>query len=221
MGTFMNTSQPENKNAAGRIVFLTIILCIGYAILRYHILGPVGWKDFPFLILNKGISLAALVLLVLNFSLGPLNNIGVPVPDSWLSARKILGMTGFLLVLIHALMSFMLFKPEIFGKLFEPDGSLTLFGGLSMLGGILSFVVLWGYNLSFQTHLRDEKTFIRFITSRKFLLFAMLLSAIHLFFMGFEGWLSPSGWHGGLPPISLVAFVFFMTGYVVNLFGRK
>jgi hypothetical protein len=37
MGTFMNTSQPENKNAAGRIVFLTIILCIGYAILRYHI----------------------------------------------------------------------------------------------------------------------------------------------------------------------------------------
>jgi hypothetical protein len=116
MGAFMNTSQPENKNAAGRIVFLTIILCIGYAILRYHILGPVGWKDFPFLILNKGISLAALVLLVLNFSLGPLNNIGVPVPDSWLS---------------------------------------------------------------------------------------------------------PSGWHGGLPPISLVAFVFFMTGYVVNLFGRK
>ncbi|MDH3903135.1 MAG: hypothetical protein OEU84_11635 [Xanthomonadales bacterium] len=217
----MNTVQSEHKNAAGRIVFLTIMLCIGYAVLRYHILGPVEWKDFPFLILNKGISLAALVLLVLNFSLGPLNNIGIPVADSWLSARKILGMTGFLLVLIHALMSFMLFKPEIFGKLFEADGSLTLFGGLSMLGGILSFVVLWGYNLSFQTHLRDEKAFIRFITSRKFLLLAMLLSAIHLFFMGFKGWLSPSGWHGGLPPISLVAFVFFMTGYVANLFGRK
>jgi len=217
----MNTNQSENKNAAGRIILFTILLCVAYAVLRYHILGPVGWKDFPFLILNKGISLAALVLLVLNFSLGPLNNIGVPVPDSWLSARKILGMTGFLLVLIHALMSFMLFRPEIFGKLFETDGSLTLFGGLSMLGGILSFVVLWGYNLSFQTHLRDEKTFILFITSRKFLLFAMLLSAIHLFFMGFKGWLSPSGWHGGLPPISLIAFVFFMTGYVVNLFGRK
>ena len=133
----MNTNQSENKNAAGRVILFTIILCIGYAILRYHIFGPVGWKDFPFLILNKGISLAALILLVLNFSLGPLNNIGVPVPDSWLSARKILGMTGFLLVLIHALMSFMLFRPEIFGKLFESDGSLTLFGGLSMLGGIL------------------------------------------------------------------------------------
>ena len=37
MGTFMNTSQPENKNSAGRIVFIAIILCIGYAILRYRI----------------------------------------------------------------------------------------------------------------------------------------------------------------------------------------
>jgi len=214
-------SEDLNKNAAGRIIFFTLVLSIAYAILRYHILGPVEWKDFPFFILNKGFSLAALLLLVLNFSLGPLKNIGIPVPGSWLSARKVLGMTGFLLALIHALMSFMLFKPEIYGKMFEADGGLTLFSGLSMLGGILSFVVLWGYNLSFQTHLRDEKAFIQFITSRNFLLIAMLLSAVHLFFMGFEGWLSPSGWHGGLPPISLVAFVFFAVGYIANLFGRK
>jgi hypothetical protein len=217
----MNTDIPANPNAAGRIIFFTIVLCIAYAILRYHILGPVSWSEFPFFILNKGISLAAILLLVLNFSLGPLKNIGLPVPGSWLSARKSLGMTGFLLVLIHALMSFMLFSPAIYGKLFDADGSLTLFSGLSMLGGVLSFVVLWGYNLSFQTHLRDDKAFIQFITSRTFLLYAMLLSAVHLFFMGFEGWLSPAGWHGGLPPISLVAFVVFAIGYLANLVGRK
>jgi hypothetical protein len=217
----MNTDVPANPNAAGRIIFFSLVLCIAYAILRYHIVGPVSWNEFPFFILNKGISLAALLLLVLNFSLGPLKNIGLPVPGSWLSARKSLGMTGFLLVLIHALMSFMLFSPAIYGKLFDADGSLTLFSGLSMLGGVLSFVVLWGYNLSFQTHLRDDKAFIQFITSRTFLLYAMLLSAVHLFFMGFEGWLSPAGWHGGLPPISLVAFVVFAIGYLANLVGRK
>ena len=217
----MSTDASANNNAAGRIIFFTIILSIAYAVVRYHILGPVPWVDFPFFILNKGISLAALLLLTLNFSLGPIKNIGLPVPGSWLSARKILGMTGFLLVLIHALMSFMLFSPAIYGKLFEADGSLTLFSGLSMLGGVLSFVVLWGYNLSFQTHLRDEKTFIQYITSRNFLLLAMLLSAVHLFFMGFEGWLSPAGWHGRLPPISLVAFVVFAVGYLANLMGRK
>ena len=90
-----------------------------------------------------------------------------------------------------------------------------------MLGGVTAFVVLWGYNMTFQTFLREDKAFVQFITSRKFMLFAMLLGAAHLFFMGYEGWLSPAGWHGGLPPISLVAFAFFATGYVINLFGRE
>ena len=90
-----------------------------------------------------------------------------------------------------------------------------------MLGGILAFVVLWGYNLSFQTFLREDKAFIQVLTSRRFLLLAMLFAAAHLVFMGYEGWLNPAGWNGGLPPISLVAFTFFLVGYLINLFGRK
>jgi len=208
-------------NSAGPIISLVLILGLAYAVLRYHIAGPVPWKDFPFFILNKGISLSAFILLTCNFGFGPLSNLGVKVPESWLNARKALGMTGFLLVLIHALMSFLLFTPAVYGKFFEPDGTLTLLAGLSMLGGVLAFVVLWGYNLSFQTFLREDRAYIRFITSRKFLLFALLLGAAHLFFMGYSAWLKPAGWHGGLPPISLVAFVVFAIGYVVNFLGRE
>jgi hypothetical protein len=130
-------------------------------------------------------------------------------------------MIGFLLVLIHALMSFMIFKPEIFGKFFEENGSLSLYAGLSMLGGVLAFVSLWAYNLTFQTHLREDKAFIRFITSRKVLLISMLFSMAHILFMGINGWMNPGGWQGGLPPISLIAFVFFAIGYIINLLGRK
>jgi len=172
-------------------------------------------------ILNKGLCLAAFILLTMNFSLGPLNNLGVPVFQSWLNARKALGMTGFLLVLLHALMSFLLFSPAVYGKFYAENGTLTLLAGLSMLGGVTAFVVLWGYNLTFQTFLREDKAFIQFITSRKFMLFALLLGAAHIFFMGYEGWLNPDGWHGGLPPISLVAFTFFGFGYLINLLGRE
>ena len=216
----MEASQSQ-KTAAGRIILWTCLLSFGYAILRYHIAGPVPWKDFPLFIFNKGTSLAAFILLTFNFSLGPMKNVGMRIPDSWLDARRALGMTGFLLVLIHALISFMLFKPAIFGKFFEDNGSLTLLAGLSMLAGILGFVVLWAYNLSFQTHMREDKKFISFITSRKFLLVALLLGILHIFFMGYEGWLKPADWHGGLPPISLVAFVLCSVGYVFNLLGRK
>ena len=131
------------------------------------------------------------------------------------------GMSGFLFVLIHVLMSFLLFTPAVYAKFFLADGTLTLFAGLSMLFGVLAFVFLWAYNMSFQTFLREDKAFIQFITSRRFMLFSLLLGAIHLFFMGFEGWLKPAGWHGGLPPISLVSFAFFLLGYGMNLLGRK
>jgi hypothetical protein len=215
------SEEIDNRNSAGRIISAILLFSIGYAIVRYHVVGPVPWKDFPFFILNKGISLAAFIMLTSNFGLGPLKNLGVNVPVGWLNARKALGMTGFLLVLIHALMSFMLFSPAVYAKFFEDNGTLTLFGGLSMLGGVLAFVVLWGYNMSFQTHLREDKAFIQFITSRKFLLWAMLLGAAHVVFMGYEGWLNPSGWQGGIPPVSLVAISIFVIGYIANLFGRK
>jgi len=211
----------NHKNAAPGIILSTIALSMGYAILRYHVLGPVPWSEFPLFILNKGLALAAFILITFNFSLGPLSNLGVKVSASWLNARKALGMTGFLVVLIHALISFLLFRPESYPKFFDATGSLTLFAGISMLGGVLGFVVLWAFNLSFQTQLREDKGFIGFITSRRFLLAALLLGIVHVFFMGYEGWLNPSDWHGGLPPISLVAFVFCAFGYTVNLLGRK
>lgn len=217
----MNESTENNKNAAGRIIAIVLLFSIGYAIVRYHIAGTVPWKDLPFFILNKGISLAAFILLTFNFGFGPLNNLGVRVPVSWLNARRALGMTGFLLVLIHVLMSFMLFKPAVYAKFFAVDGTLTLLAGLSMLGGILAFVVLWAYNMSFQTHLREDKKFIAFITSRTFLIWAMLLGGIHLAAMGYQGWIEPAGWQSGLPPISLVAISFGIVGYGANLLGRK
>ncbi len=217
----MNEQAIDNKNSARAIIMITLLAGIGYAVLRYHIAGPVPWKDFPMFILNKGLCLAGVILLTFNFSLGPLSSLGVPVSKGWLNARKALGMTGFLLVLIHALMSFLLFSPAIYGKFYASNGSLTLLAGLAMLFGVLGFVFLWGYNLSFQTFLREDTAFIQFITSRKVLLFALVLGGLHLFFMGYEGWLKPAGWHGGLPPISLVAFAFFAVGYLINLLGRE
>ena len=214
-------NESNKANSATSIIAVTMSFAIGYAILRYHIVGDVPWKDLPFLILNKGLSLGGFILITINFALGPAKNLGLAVSPAWLNARKAIGMSGFLVILVHALMSFMLFSPAVFGKFFEADGTLTGVAGISMLAGVLGFVVLWGYSVSFQTFLREDKQFIGFITSRKFLIWALLLGGLHVFFMGYSGWLKPAGWNGGLPPISLVAFLFFIGGYLLNLFGRK
>ncbi|GIR71565.1 MAG: hypothetical protein CM15mP74_28160 [Halieaceae bacterium] len=57
------------------------MLSLGYAVLRYHILGPVPWKDFPLYTSIKGCAGSVFSLLTLNFSLGPYKAFGV----QWLS----------------------------------------------------------------------------------------------------------------------------------------
>ncbi len=217
----MDTLKEKDPNSAKSIIAITFLVCMAYSILRYHILGDVPWKDLSIFILNKGISLCAFILLTFNFSFGPLNNLGVKIPSSWLNSRKEMGITGFLLAFIHVLMSFLIFNPQYISKFFDQNNSLSLIGGLSMLTGIISFIILWAYNLSFQTFIRADKAFMSFITSRKFLLISMLFALMHLFFMGHKGWMNPGGWNGGLPPISLVGFSFGVIGYLINLLGRK
>jgi len=205
------------KNTSIRLVSGVVLFSLAYAILRYHLVGDVPWKDFPFYILNKGLSLASFILISFNFAFGPAKKWGIPIPQSWLDARKVLGMVGFLLVLVHVFMSLMLFSPLRYSKFFEADGTMTFNAGLSMLSGILAFVTLWIYTISFQTFLREDKAFISFVTSRTTMLISFLFGAIHLFFMGYSGWLTPSGWNGGLPPISLVAFTVFLFSYILNI----
>ena len=65
---------------AASIITFALVFGLAYAIVRYHIVGPVPWKDFPFFILITGISLSAFLLLTLNVGLGPLNNLGAKVP---------------------------------------------------------------------------------------------------------------------------------------------
>jgi len=211
----------KTNNPAWAIITWTFILSMGYAIVRYHVLGEVPWKDLPFFILNKGMSMSAFILLAFNFTFGPLKNLGAPIPDSWLRSRRIIGIVGFIQVFVHVIMSFMLFNPAVYAKYFEQNGTMTLITGLSMIGGVLAFIFLWIYNVSFNAAFRKDKDLISFITSRKVLLSAMFFSGAHLIFIGYNGWLNPGGWLGGLPPISLVAFTFFFVGYVINLFGRE
>jgi DMSO/TMAO reductase YedYZ heme-binding membrane subunit len=120
--------QVINKNSAAFVITGTLAFSIGCAVLRYHIVGPVLWTDFPMFILNKSLCLAAFVLLTMNFALGPLKNLGVFVSQGWLNARKAIAVTGFLLVMLHALIGFLLFSAAVYSKFFAAGYVVNLFG---------------------------------------------------------------------------------------------
>ena len=195
------------------VIFIIFGVSLAYAITRYQIFGSVPWKELPFYILNKALSLSAFLILLFALSLKAMQKKGWIIDISLIDSRASLAKSGFLLLIVHVFMSFLLFRSSYYGKFFADDGSLTLYAGLSMLGGVLAFVLLW----SIQSD-RDKHTDVLLFTSpRKFISLLLFLLAIHLFFMGYEGWLKPMAWHGALPPISLVAFVFLLFASIVNL----
>lgn len=209
------------ENAAGPIIAVTVIFALAYALFRDHVAGTVPWNDVSLHTLNSGIALGAMVLLTFGFSFKPLFNLGAPLPARWLNARKALGMTGFLLALIHALVGFLLFNPNVYGGLFRPDGTMTSPAWISMLCGILAIVMLAAFNLSFQTFLREDRRFDRLLASRNFFQVALLLSMAHLAVLELHEWLGPGDWQGGLPPVSLLAFVLPALGIAANLLHEK
>ena len=201
-------------------IILIFIFSVTYSIVRYHIFGGVEWSQLPVFIMNKIMSMNGLILLTFTLSLKPLKNKGINISQKWLRGRKVIGVVGFVSILIHIILSALLFSPVYYNKFFNTDGTLTLNSGLSMIFGVLAFVMLWYYNLSFYNPQKDiEKNMV--VRSRGFLLLIMPFVAIHLFFMGYKGWLNPAGWHGGIPPISLITFVIIIAGCFINVLGRK
>jgi hypothetical protein len=214
-------NDSNSLKIAGRILFAFFSFSLGYAVLRYHVLGPVLWKDFPFFIMNKAVALCAFLLLSFTFSLKPLHQLKINIPESWMIARRELGTLGALLMFIHGLMSLLIFNEARYSKFFEQNGTLTFFAGLSMLGGIMLLVLLAAYYLHFRVLQNEKSTFSPWFKGRIFLLALLGFSALHLFFMGFKGWLSPSDWHGGLPPISLLGFVCLLISFVLHIIPKK
>jgi NADH:ubiquinone oxidoreductase subunit 6 (subunit J) len=209
------------KHYGWPVVYSVTLLGFAYAIIRYNVAGPVPWKDTVFFITNKAISMSTLILITITFSIMPLKNLGIKISDEWLQSRKILGFVGFAMLYIHVFMSLMLFKPSVYSKFFQSDNTLTFFAGISMLGGVLGFVILWVYNTNFNPNFRKESEIHSLITSKNMVMFSIIFTCIHLIFMGIEGWFKPQDWHGGMPPISLVSFVILASGLIVNLLGRK
>ena len=192
-----------------------------YAIFRYHIFGGVDWGHFPLYIANKAISLAAVVFIAMSYMIGKLFKVYDSDPDKRLILIKFCGLMGFSLAAIHALMALLLFTPEYYPKMYAVGGKLNLTGELSMAFGVLSF---WCLSVSAITSLPFMYEAVgadRWKRGQRMGYLCLALAGAHVLVMGFAGWLKPAGWHGHLPPISLVAFIVVLIALLVKIGSSK
>lgn len=174
-----------------------------YAVLRYNIFKEVPWEHLPLWITNKAFAMTATIL------------VGYSFCADKSKPRKEIGILGFYIAIIHAIISFIILKPSYFSKFFSPDGKLNFIGEVSMLAGVICLcLLLVATYKSYPTVIEESKVDLKLI--HQLVLWAIVLNIIHLLFMGFSGWLKVNEWPGMLPPVSLVSLLI-----CIYYFGKR
>ncbi len=185
------------------IVVSIFLFALLYSIVRYNIFKDVPWTDIPLYVMNKALAFAAIIYVAIYIILEKRDH-------HELSTKIRKYATN--LVYTHLTISLIILTPSYYQKFF--DGmKFNLIGQLSLLTGVLALGLMNSLRFAKTLNSKSSASFIRKFGA-EILLF---LISLHLFIMGFKGWLTPGSWPGGMPPITLLAFIVSL----VPLFVKK
>ena len=189
---------------------------LAYAVVRYHLAGDVAWRHFPLFILNKATSLAAVIFVASSYLIGKIIRWHDHDKALRLVVIKFCGLTGFFLAAVHAFFSLCLLSPAYYGKYFDDGGRLNLQGEIAMSVGVVALFFLLSPAVTTIPMMPKAIGGWRWKRSQRAGYVALALVVVHLVVLGVKGWLAPQGWHGGIPPVSLVAVVAAMVPLLVK-----
>ena len=189
---------------------------LAYAIVRYHLAGDVAWRHFPLFILNKSTSLAAVIFVACSYLVGKVIHWHDHDRALRLVVIKFCGLVGFFLAGVHAFFSLALLSPAYYAKYFDGGGRLNLQGELALAVGVLALFFLMSPAITSLPMMPKALGGKRWKRGQRAGYVALVLVVVHLVVFGWKGWLAPEGWHGGLPPISLLAVVVALVPLIVK-----
>lgn len=182
-----------------QITFLFLLTGL-YAVTRYVFSGKVGFEHIPAFIVNKAVSFTAAISL--SVTAWKYQNGAHEDVRRW-------GTVTLHLILIHILISVMLFSGETYPDFFS-NGSLTVAGELLILSGVGAGYLTW---LTSRRWVKGQRMYYVQLGS------AFLIGG-HLIARGGWKWFrGVDDWPLGLPPISLLAMCF--TAVSIYWFLRK
>lgn len=197
------------------ITALIFLAAETYSVFRYHIAGSWPWTDLWLFTTNKALALTSVSLLSLLLVMRSLKAFGFPINAGVLKARSILGRSALVLAMLHVLVSFLLLGPHYYPGLFGEEGRVNATGGLSILAGIYTLLMFWmsqRWHYADKIQVREAKKQLRIVEK---LLPAG--AALHAGILGFNGWLKPAVWPGGMPPITLLSVGVLAVGIILAI----
>lgn len=219
----------EDKSVGWKQTTLIVLIVLGlsllYAFIRYNVVRNVPLDNFPLFIANKAVALAATILIGLSFLLGPLARFWPNQFAPHLYLRKHLGVIGFGVASLHAIMSLVLLNPANYPRFYFEGGKFNLAGESSMLFGILAFLIFVAISITSLPPIERHMHPNQWKTVQRFGYLAYFFVLMHVGIMGFRGWFRPDSWLYGLASISLISALFIIFVLVMRtlviVFPRK
>ena len=181
---------------------IIVLLCtMLYTVIRYVIFGHISSIHMPIYLINKSVSMATVFFLIFT---------ALSHSKDRMEKMRFWGTASLLCAYIHILLSFAILSSFHYPKFFDIE-KINLTGKFTILYGALAALLFWS--------IRNVRS--GFMLRRKFQLLSCLFVAAHLVAMGFVGWLKVEKWYGGLPPISLLSFVFVIISLVFFLKSKE
>lgn len=205
-----NNQHDASREARDRAALRTLLglpaalllLTLAYATIRYVVFGPWNAGHIPLYVLNKAISWSALWLVALALALGPLARIAPRRFARHLWRRRYFGIMGFLLASLHVMMSLPILNYGYYRQFFRQAFELTALAEFSMAMGALAWFLLLAPLAGSLPGAREQMSARYWQLLQKIGVWGLLLGGLHVSY-GVPGWLTPSAWYGGLPPITL------------------
>ena len=191
-------------------VATVFVFSIIYAVTRYWVFGPVAGENIPLFLMNKAVSMGSVLALLL----AAYSHFKEDAAKS-----RFWGKITVHSAVIHIIMSFPLIDPEYYPVFYgyaDAASRMNRVGELVMLFGVLAAYFYW---LTVQSKPGSA-------AMRRFKIWSCVFVAAHIFELGagpwvrggpVSGWLNVAGWHGGMPPITLlttaaagIALVFYL-----------
>ncbi len=148
-----------------------------------------GWKAF-FVVLNKAIAWLAGTLLMLSLLRQNFWN-------RFSLSRRTLGTTGYWFAVIHIFSGVILLDSTFYPKFYN-HGCISYFGWNYISIGILSILF---FSIPLYASLKKEPHGSKLY---HFGHYGILMNLVHVFMIGFSGWLEPESWPLYFPPITLI-----------------
>ncbi len=169
-----------------------------------------------FTVLFASIALTGLTMITTSYLIGPLARLWPAKWERYRDMRKQFGLIGLAFVVFHIFMALVVLTPVYFQKFFLETGRLSNLGQISVLTGILGFVIFMIVAITSLPSVAGKMTERGWFFIQRLGLIAIIFSVLHFIVFKWRGWFNWDNWNNNIPPGTFVVTVFIILVFLIR-----